>query len=246
MGGKVFCRRNFVYPTPCSLRPSPPPPRQIPIHRREVIVTRTVKKREKIKKKKKEVERRRGQENDRQNRHWDEFVEWFEAIVGKQGSRSAAVVEEGGEVERLRGQVAREQGLVVQLEQDLQHREAELEQLEGELEQLEGELEAARGARGEAAREAREARERQDSGSVDRELSAFMAPPEVAAENQRLRAELDQAVRERRRLQARVASWTLELGREQGLGEEGLRTELRQAIKTLQIKDHKMEEVNFT
>jgi len=37
--------------------------------------------------------------------------------------------------------------------------------------------------------------------------------------------------------------WQQELGAEQVLDDEGLRAELRQAIKTLQIKDHKLEEV---
>ena len=88
--GKIFSSRNFEYPTPCSLLPSSPPLRQIPIDRRDVIVARTAKKREKKIKKKEEVERRRGQEKDRQNRNWNEFVEWFETMVG------AAGVEEPG------------------------------------------------------------------------------------------------------------------------------------------------------
>ena len=91
--------------------------------------------------------------------------------------------------------------------------------------------------------------------SLDREL-VLPSEPSLLSENMVLKQELDCSRRERRVLAARIEEWQQELGREQVgrqeqeqhdfpqvLDDEGLRSELRQAIKTLQIKDHKLEEV---
>ena len=64
---------------------------------------------------------------------------------------------------------------------------------------------------------------------------------ELLMENQRLKADLDNVSRQRRHLSERIQRWEEELNREDisSLGEDGLRQELRIAIKTLQIRDHK-------
>ena len=65
-------------------------------------------------------------------------------------------------------------------------------------------------------------------------------------ENQRLKADLDNVTRQRRHLSERISKWEHELNRDDisSLGEEGLRQELRIAIKTLQIRDHKYDSSN--
>merc|ERR1719369_2027006 len=82
-----------------------------------------------------------------------------------------------------------------------------------------------------------------DSMSMDRELTSVFTDPDplLVTENLQLKADLDNSMRERRQLASRISSWQQELSKEQVLDDEGLRAELRQAIKTLQIKDHKME-----
>ena len=60
-------------------------------------------------------------------------------------------------------------------------------------------------------------------------------------ENQRLKSDLDNVSRQRRHLSERIMSWEKEVNREDisAMGEDSLRQELRLAIKTLQIRDHK-------
>ena len=60
-------------------------------------------------------------------------------------------------------------------------------------------------------------------------------------ENVRLKTDLDNVSRERRQLSERISRWEEELGRDDidTMGEDGLRQELRVAIKTLQLRDHK-------
>jgi len=68
---------------------------------------------------------------------------------------------------------------------------------------------------------------------------------DLVSENLRLKADLDSSMRERRQMAGCIQNWTQELNREDidSMGEEGLRNELRVAIRTVQIKDHKCEEV---
>ena len=88
-----------------------------------------------------------------------------------------------------------------------------------------------------------ELRTRRDSAreSLDREVFAVFSDKNLALENQRLKSDLDNVSRERRHLSERICRWEEELSREdiELLGEEGLRQELRVAIKTLQLRDHK-------
>ena len=98
------------------------------------------------------------------------------------------------------------------------------------------------------------ARERPDRGvSVGRELQGVFLGPSLRTENRQLEADRDRSIREGSLLQGRIHGRQQELGKEWGdLDEEGLRTELRQAILlgtelrqaigALQIEDHKMEE----
>ena len=77
--------------------------------------------------------------------------------------------------------------------------------------------------------------------STDREVFNVFTDKELLMENQRLKADLDNVSRQRRHLSERIQRWEEELNREDisSLGEDGLRQELRIAIKTLQIRDHK-------
>ena len=77
--------------------------------------------------------------------------------------------------------------------------------------------------------------------STDREVFNVFTDKELLMENQRLKADLDNMSRQRRHLSERIQRWEEELSREDisSLGEDGLRQELRIAIKTLQIRDHK-------
>jgi len=135
--------------------------------------------------------------------------------------------------EQLRERIRREQQLVLQLEQDLQNRDAALQQAQEELAQL----------RGAAAHmpQLGQLRSRRDSTdsrlSIDREV--FVEQDELV----RLRSDLDSSVRENRRLNSRIRSWEVDLNSSLVLDQEGLRAELTRAIETLQIKDHKCEEL---
>merc|ERR1719234_2914401 len=162
------------------------------------------------------------------------------AIVEQQGRGRGVKVEDSGEggegeVERLRAMVVKEQALVVQLEGDLQYQE-------GQMQRLEVELESAR-------KENKGRRQRQESfessrESEDRELRDVMfSDPNLMTENLKLKADLDSSMRERRQLASRIQTWQEELGKEAVLDDEGLRAELRQAIKALQVKEHKQEQL---
>ena len=151
------------------------------------------------------------------------------------GSPSLATPEpgSGSEPEVLREQVRREQQLVVQLERDLQLKEESLRQLEEELFL----------ARDSKVKKEEELRTRRDSAreSLDREVFAVFSDKNLVLENQRLKTDLDNVSRERRHLSERISRWEEELSREDidVLGEAGLRQELRVAIQTLQLRDHK-------
>ena len=137
------------------------------------------------------------------------------------------------EVHILREQVRKEQQLVMHLEQDLQAKEDALKNLEEELflvkdlklkkeEELHSGLDSSR-------------------ESFDREVFGVFSDKELIMENQRLKSDLDLVSRQRRNLSERISKWEDELNRDDvsNMGEEGLRQELRIAIKTLQIRDHK-------
>jgi len=81
--------------------------------------------------------------------------------------------------------------------------------------------------------------------SIDREIFSAFSDKDLVSENLRLKADLDSSMRERRQMAVRIQNWELELNKDEisSLGEEGLRQELSIAIKTLQFKDHKCEEV---
>jgi len=157
------------------------------------------------------------------------------AIVEQHGRGGAGGMQEEtgeGEVERLRAMVAKEQTLVVQLEADLRYQEGQMQRLEVELENVRKE----------------KGRQRQESlsssrESEDRELRDVFSDANLMTENLKLKADLDSSMRERRQLASRIHTWQEELGKEAVLDDEGLRAELRQAIKALQMKEHKMEEL---
>ena len=155
--------------------------------------------------------------------------------IVQSGSPGLATPEPGpaSEPEVLREQVRREQQLVVQLERDLQLKEESLRQLEEELFL----------ARDSKVKKEEELRTRRDSAreSLDREVFAVFSDKNLVLENQRLKTDLDNVSRERRHLSERISRWEEELGREDidVLGEAGLRQELRVAIQTLQLRDHK-------
>merc|ERR1711962_733120 len=100
---------------------------------------------------------------------------------------------------------------------------------------------------GSARKEKSDRRHRQESlgsrESEDRELRDVFSDTSLMTENLKLKADLDSSMRERRQLASRIHSWQEELGKEAVLDDEGLRAELRQAIKALQVKEHKMEEL---
>merc|ERR1712200_334019 len=111
---------------------------------------------------------------------------------------------------------------------------------EQQMQRLEVELESARKEKGDRRhrRESLGSRE-----SEDRELRDVFSDTSLMTENLKLKADLDSSMRERRQLASRIHSWQEELGKEAVLDDEGLRAELRQAIKALQVKEHKMEEL---
>merc|ERR1719219_2139942 len=154
---------------------------------------------------------------------------------GRGGGAGAGKVEESeeGEVERLRAMVVKEQALVVQLEADLRYQEGQMQRLEVELESVRKDKEGRR--------------QRQESfgsrESEDSELRDVFSDANLMTENLKLKADLDSSMRERRQLASRIHTWQEELGKEAVLDDEGLRAELRQAIKALQVKEHKMEEL---
>ena len=149
------------------------------------------------------------------------------------GSTSTTPSDQSPELDLLREQVRKEQQLVLHLEQDLQAKEESLKSLEEELflvrdlklkkdEELQSGLDSSR-------------------ESCDREVFHMFSDKELIMENQRLKADLDNVSRQRRHLSERISKWEHELNRDDisSLGEDGLRQELRIAIKTLQIRDHK-------
>jgi len=140
----------------------------------------------------------------------------------------------GRELDQLRDAVRSEQQLVVQLERDLQLKEESLRSLEEELFL----------ARDCKLKKEEELRSR-ESQSLDREVFTVFSDKNLVLENQKLRTDLDNVSRERRQLSERISSWEEQLGREDidVMGEDGLRQELRVAIKTLQLRGHKCEEV---
>ena len=81
------------------------------------------------------------------------------------------------------------------------------------------------------------------------EEELFLARDSMVKKEEELRTRMDSARDsldretdlERRHLTERISRWEEELGREdiEVLGEAGLRQELRVAIKTLQLRDHK-------
>ena len=77
--------------------------------------------------------------------------------------------------------------------------------------------------------------------STDREVFDMFTDKKLIMENQRLKSDLDNVSRQRRHLSERILSWEKEVNREDitASGEDSLRQELRLAIKTLQIRDHK-------
>jgi len=68
-------------------------------------------------------------------------------------------------------------------------------------------------------------------------------PDSLQTENLRLKTDLDYSVRENRLLASRIEAWKTQFEKEEISDEEGLRDELKQALKTLQIKDHKCDEL---
>merc|ERR1719150_1858096 len=179
-------------------------------------------------------------EIQRLNQSLNQEIAGLRAAIVEQQGRGAGLgvgvkeMETGeGEVERLRAMVAKEQALVVQLEADLRYQEQQMQRLEMELES--------------ARKEKSDQRHRQESlgsrESEDRELRDVFSDTTLMTENLKLKADLDSSMRERRQLASRIHSWQEELGKEAVLDDEGLRAELRQAIKALQVKEHKMEEL---
>ena len=158
-------------------------------------------------------------------------------IYGHPPAATSVPTSEMSEVEHLKHQLQREQQLVLQLEQDLQAKESSLELLESELmnareqkTQHESELKASLGSPRE---------------SIDREIFSAFSDKDLVAENLRLKADLDSSMRERRQMAGCIQNWTQELNRTDigTMSEDDLRQELKTAIKTLQIKDHKCEEM---
>jgi len=169
---------------------------------------------------------------------------------GAPSGASGGAVGDPGDVDRLREQVHREQQLVVQLERDLQSREGTLEMLEAELAEVQ-EAKSQQEVELRSRIQELAGRMEQDlpnprtlSMSEERELlGVFGGTSDLQAENMRLKTDLDYSVRENRLLTSRIESWKHELEKEPVSGEEGLQAELQQAIKTLQIKDLKLEEI---
>ena len=136
------------------------------------------------------------------------------------------------DLESLRDQLKNEQSLVLHLEQDLQAKEESMKNIEEELNML---------------RDLKKKKEEIQSGldssrdSTDREVFDVFTDKKLIMENQRLKSDLDNVSRQRRHLSERIQSWETEVNREDigTMEEDGLRQELRIAIKTLQIRDHK-------
>ena len=136
------------------------------------------------------------------------------------------------DLESLRDQLKNEQSLVLHLEQDLQAKEESMKNIEEELNML---------------RDLKKKKEEIQSGldssrdSTDREVFDVFTDKKLIMENQRLKSDLDNVSRQRRHLSERIQSGETEVNREDigTMEEDGLRQELRIAIKTLQIRDHK-------
>jgi len=141
------------------------------------------------------------------------------------------------EVNHLKAQIQREQNLVIHLEQDLQAKESSLDMLENELMSV----------REQKTHQEVELRSKLESPreSFDREILSAFSDHDLVSENLQLKADLDSSMRERRQMAGCIQNWTEELNKDEisSLGEDGLRQELSIAIKTLQIKDHKCEEI---
>ena len=132
-----------------------------------------------------------------------------------------------------RDQLRKEQQLVINLERDLQAKDDSLRNLEEELFIL---------------RDLKQKKEEEiqcsldiSRDSTDREVFDVCTDKKRIMENQRLKSDLDNVSRQRRHLSERILSWEKEVNREDitAMGEDSLRQELRLAIKTLQIRDHK-------
>jgi len=143
------------------------------------------------------------------------------------------------ELLQLRDRMKREQQLVLQLEQDLRARDQALEEAHHELRQMQTAI-----TTGGAMPTERVRRESTDSRfSLDRDV---FTDQEVLTENHRLRSDLDSTVKENRRLTHRIKSWEQELslqGQNVTRDPQDLSAELSRAIKTLQIKDNKCDEL---
>jgi len=147
---------------------------------------------------------------------------------------------EGNALEKIKAQLTKEQNLVIQLEQDLKMKESSLESLENELVIL-----RTRKSTQEADLKA-QLNTSDRAESMDREIMSVFGDNllDLKEENLKLKADLDSSVRERRQLAGRIQAWQQELSKEATLeSEEGLRVELRKAIQTLQVRDHKCEEL---
>jgi len=158
----------------------------------------------------------------------------LESLQSEKSSQGST--EEGDSNDQLKEKIRREQQLVLQLEMDLQMRDAALEQAREELEGL-------RAQGQDNSSTSMMARMRRDS--TDSRLSdTFIEHQEVFMENNKLKGDLDHALRDNRRLSNRIRSWETELDRtQQLLDQEGLRAELTHAIETLQMKEHKLDEM---
>ena len=147
-------------------------------------------------------------EIQRLNQSLNQEIAGLRAAIVEQHGRGAGAgkVEESeeGEVERLRAMVVKEQALVVQLEADLRYQEGQIQRLEVELESVRKEKEGRR--------------QRQESfgsrESEDRELRDVFSDANLMTENLKLKADLDNSMRERRLLSSRIHTWQQELGKE--------------------------------
>jgi len=165
-----------------------------------------------------------------------QYIQTPNLFGGSSGSTGGSDIT-SPDLDTLRDQLRREQQLVINLERDLQAKDESLRNLEEELFLL---------------RDLKQKKEEEmQSGldisrdSTDREVFDMFTDKKLIMENQRLKSDLDNVSRQRRHLSERILSWEKEVNREDigAMGEDSLRQELRVAIKTLQIRDHKCEQV---